>query len=125
MKELTSLHEQLVNKTQELQVCRTNSMWQHVPLIQKSLLLCGTELDKAPLWVKPRALESFKGQGGLFSSLEHNHSVFVSTSLVFILTESHLFPLLTPPFSTDNTEYLAAEKTVYVMERNSRRKAGC
>jgi len=76
-KELTTLREQLVSKSQELQVGRTNFLWQYGPQIQKSLFCVASNTTSIP-WLKPQAFESFRGQGGLFSPLEHNLSVFVS-----------------------------------------------
>lgn len=48
-KELTALREQLVNKSQELEVGGTNFRWQYGPQSRKVFFLCDTEHDKSPV----------------------------------------------------------------------------
>lgn len=50
-KELTALSEQLVNKSQELEVGGTNFPWQSGPPIAKVSFLCSGENDKSPVAV--------------------------------------------------------------------------
>ena len=51
-KELTALHEQLVNKSQELKVGETDFLWQSRPQSRKvRFFQCGTEHDRYPVAV--------------------------------------------------------------------------
>lgn len=52
-KELTALREQLVNKSQELEVGGTNFLWQSGPPLSKVSFLRGTENDKSPVALAP------------------------------------------------------------------------
>lgn len=121
-KELTALREQLVNKSQELEVGGTNFLWQSGLLLSKVSLLRGTT---SPPRLRPRGYESFRRERGLFSPLERNLSVFVSSSPVSTLALSHPFLLSAYFPATDNREYLTAGKSACEKESASQRKAGC